>query len=60
MLVPPMHLHGCSNSSSLRLIITGRVQSTRGDMSVTIGITTGHHLPSAFCKCLFYLGCKFL
>ena len=54
MSVSPMHLHGCSNSSRRRLIITGWVQSKRGDISVTIGITTGHHLPTAFCKCLFF------
>ena len=49
----PMHLHGCSYISRRRLIITGWIQSNRGDISVAIGITTGHHLLAAFCKCPF-------
>ena len=54
MSVSPMHLHGCSNNSRRRLIITEWVQSKRGHISVAIGITTGHHLAAAFCKCLFF------
>ena len=60
MPVLPMHLHECSNRSSLRLIVIERVGRTCGYISVATGVTTRNHLPSAFCKCLFYLGCEFL
>ena len=29
------------------------------DASVTISITSGHHHPAAFCKCLFLVQCKY-
>ena len=37
MPVPPMHLHGCSNSSRLKPTITECLLSKHGDMSAAIG-----------------------
>ena len=59
-----MHLHAvdflrCSNISTLRLTITGYLQSKHGDIRVAIGITTGHHLLATLCSRLFFCAASF-
>ena len=61
MPVLPMHLRavnflGRSKISGVRLLRGVRglaVRSKHGDITVAIGITTGHHCTAAFCRRLF-------
>ena len=69
MPILPIHVHavnfwGHGKIRRVGLTITGcllkgaggvAIRSKRGDISVTTGITSGHHLAAALCRSLFFL-----